>query len=73
MGSDSGEEVAVEDPESEATREIEKSLGKLTNTLRKTELTEPQVKNYVNTFLSAFKDELHNFFCHQPQLFSCFC
>ena len=51
------EEVAVEDPKSEATREIEKSLGKLTNTLRKTELTEPQVKSYVNTFLSAFKDD----------------
>ena len=54
---DGGEEVAVEDPESEATREIEKSLGKLTNTLRKTELTEPQVKSYVNTFLSAFSDD----------------
>jgi len=52
-----GEEVAVEDPESEATREIEKTLGKLTNTLRKTELTEPQVKSYVNSFLSAFKDD----------------
>jgi len=51
------EEVAVEDPESEATREIEKTLGKLTNTLRKTELTEPQVKSYVNSFLSAFKDD----------------
>ena len=51
------EEVAVEDPQSEATREIEKALGKLTNTLRKTELTEPQVKSYVNSFLSAFKDD----------------
>ena len=57
MPVDGGEEVAVEDPKSEATREIEKSLGKLTNTLRKTELTEPQVKSYVNTFLSAFKDD----------------
>lgn len=51
------EEIAVEDPQSEATREIEKALGKLTNTLRKTELTEPQVKSYVNSFLSAFKDD----------------
>ena len=51
------EEVAVEDPQSEATREIEKDLGKLTNKLRKTELTEPQVKSYVNSFLSAFKDD----------------
>ena len=56
-GEGGGEEVAVEDPESEATREIEKTLGKLTNTLRKTELTEPQVKSYVNSFLSAFKDD----------------
>ena len=56
-GAGEEEEVAVEDPESEATREIEKNLGKLTNTLRKTELTEPQVKSYVNSFLSAFKDD----------------
>ena len=56
-GIEGGEEVAIEDPQSEATREIEKSLGKLTNTLRKTELTEPQVKSYVNSFLSAFKDD----------------
>jgi len=52
-----GEEAAVEDPQSEATREIEKMLGKLTNDLRKTDLTEPQVKSYVNSFLSAFKDD----------------
>ena len=51
------EEVAIEEPASEATREIEKSLGKLTNTLRKTELTDAQVKNYVNTYLAAFKDK----------------
>ena len=57
MGSDSGEEVAVEDPETEIEREIEKSLGKITNQLRKTELTDSQVKSYVNTFLSAFKDK----------------
>jgi len=56
-GIEGDEEVAIEDPQSEATREIEKSLGKLTNTLRKTELTEPQVKSYVNSFLSAFKDD----------------
>ena len=53
MAADSGEEGGAD----EATREIEKALGKLTNTLRKTELTEPQVKSYVNTFLSAFKDD----------------
>jgi len=56
---DTGEEMTDtgEEPKDEATREIEKSLGKLTNTLRKTELTEPQVKSYVNSFLSAFKDK----------------
>jgi len=51
------EAVAVEDPETEVEREIEKNLGKITNQLRKTELTDGQVKSYVNTFLSAFKDK----------------
>ena len=51
------EEVATEDPQDETTREIEKNLGRLTNTLRKTELTDSQVKSYVNSFLSAFKDK----------------
>ena len=51
------EEIAVEDPQSEEERELEKMLGKITNTLRKTELTDSQVKSYVNTFLSAFKDK----------------
>jgi hypothetical protein len=51
------EEVAVEDPETEVEREIEKNLGKITNQLRKTELTDSQIKSYVNTFLSAFKDK----------------
>lgn len=55
---DAGEEdVAVEDPETEIEREIEKNLGKITNQLRKTELTDSQIKSYVNTFLSAFKDK----------------
>lgn len=39
------------------TTEIEKSLGKLTNKLRKTELEPAQVKSYVNSFLAAFKDK----------------
>lgn len=52
-----GEDVAVEDPETEVEREIEKNLGKITNQLRKTELTDSQIKSYVNTFLSAFKDK----------------
>jgi len=51
------EEVAIEDPETEMEREIEKDLGKITNKLRKTELTDSQVKSYVNTFLAAFKDK----------------
>ncbi len=57
MAAAGDEEVAVEDPQSEEEREIEKMLGKITNTLRKTELTDSQVKSYVNTFLSAFKDK----------------
>lgn len=39
------------------TIEIEKMLGKLTNKIRKTEMTNSQVKSYVNTFLAAFKDK----------------
>jgi len=61
LPSDDGEEE-MPNPEGEenkdiTTEEIEKSLGKLTNKLRKTELTDSQVKSYVNTFLSAFKDK----------------
>lgn len=41
----------------ESTKEIEKNLGKLTNTLRKTELTDSQVISYVKTFLAAFKEK----------------
>lgn len=54
-----GGEVAPEGEEGndDATKDIEKSLGKLTNTLRKSELEPSQVKSYVNTFLSAFKDK----------------
>jgi len=51
------EEVAVEDPQDETTREIEKDLGKLTNKLRKTELTDSQVISYVKSFLAAFKEK----------------
>jgi hypothetical protein len=39
------------------TTEIEKGLGKLTNKIRKTELEPAQVKSYVNSFLTAFKDK----------------
>ena len=53
-------EVAPEGGEEDkdiTTKEIEKSLGKLTNKIRKTEMTNSQIKSYVNTFLSAFKDK----------------
>lgn len=46
-----------EEEESLVKTDIQKNLGKLTNKIRKTELTEPDVKSYVNTFLSAFKDK----------------
>lgn len=37
--------------------EIEKLIGKVTNKIRKEELEPSQVKSYVNSFLSAFKDK----------------
>jgi hypothetical protein len=52
-----GTEVTPEDEKSLTIKEIEKSLGKVTNKIRNTELTDAQVKSYVNSFLSAFKDK----------------
>jgi len=46
-----------EDSKDITTKEIEKGLGKLTEKIRKTEMTDSQVKSYVNSFLSAFKDK----------------
>ena len=46
--------VDVDDP----NKEIEKSVGKITNKIRKTEMTDSQVKSYINSFISAFKDKL---------------
>jgi hypothetical protein len=55
---DGDEESSVpEDEESLVKTDIQKNLGKITNKIRKTELTEPDIKSYVNTFLSAFKDK----------------
>lgn len=51
-----GEEAPVGEKDI-TTTEIEKSLGKLTNKIRKTELEPAQVKSYVNSFLTAFKDK----------------
>jgi hypothetical protein len=52
-----GEAPAGGEEKDITTKEIEKSLGKLTNKLRQTELTDSQVKSYVNSFLAAFKDK----------------
>lgn len=42
----------------EPTRELEKSIGKLTNNIRKTELTDSQVKSYLKSLIQSFKDKL---------------
>jgi len=52
--------VAPEDEKSITIKEIEKSLGKVTNKIRGTELTDSQVKSYVNSFLTAFKDKFED-------------
>jgi hypothetical protein len=44
----------------EPNAEIEKVIGKLTNRIRKTEMEDAQVKSYINSFLSAFKDKLRD-------------
>ena len=65
------EEIPGEEPESDAAadatspedeksltvKEIEKTLGKLTGKIRKTELEPSEVKSYVNSFLASFKDK----------------
>ena len=48
-----GEEIDANDP----LKDIEKSIGKLTGKIRKTELEPAQVKSFVNSYLSAFKDK----------------
>jgi len=47
-------ETDFDDP----VKEIEKNLGKITNKIRNTEMTIPQVKYSINTFIAAFKDKL---------------
>ena len=59
-------EVPAEEPAPEGgeedkgltVKELEKSLGKITNVIRKTELEPSQTKSYINSFISAFKDKL---------------
>ena len=61
-----GEEGGEEGPIDGATMttddanqsDIEKGLGKLTNTIRKTEMEPVEVKSALNTFIAAFKDKL---------------
>jgi hypothetical protein len=59
---DLGGEEGGEGPDAEdiadPTSEIETKLGKLTNLIRKTELTDSQVKSYMNSFIAAFKEFL---------------
>ena len=43
---------------SEVTRELDKAIGKITNTIRKTELEPAQTKSYINSFIASFKDKL---------------
>lgn len=51
-----GEEIDANDP----LKDIEKSIGKLTGKIRKTDLEPAQVKSFVNSYLSAFKDKFAN-------------
>lgn len=39
-------------------KELEKALGKITNTIRKTEMQPVETKSMLKTFISAFKDKL---------------
>jgi hypothetical protein len=55
--SDNTTEMKPEDEKSITSSEIEKNLGKITNKIRKTELEPTQIKSYVNSFLSSFKDK----------------
>ena len=48
-----GDATEIDEP----IKELEKNIGKITNTIRKTELEPVEVKSFVNSFLSAFKDK----------------
>ena len=52
--------VSPEGETDEPNTDILKAIGKLTNAIRKTEMTDPQVKSNINSFLSAFKDKLRD-------------
>ena len=55
---DMGGEEVPEVPADDANKELEKGIGKITNTIRKTELEPAQIKSYLKSFIQAFKDKL---------------
>ena len=55
---DMGGEDVPEGPADDANKELEKGIGKITNTIRKTELEPAQIKSYLKSFIQAFKDKL---------------
>lgn len=56
-GDAAADATSPEDEKSLTIKEIEKTLGKLTGKIRKTELEPSEVKSYVNSFLASFKDK----------------
>ncbi len=56
-GEEGEDSIAPDDEKSLTIKEIEKGLGKVTSKIRRTELEPAQIKSYVNSFLSAFKDK----------------
>ena len=52
--------AAPEDEKSLTMQEIEKSLGKLTEKIRKTDLEPPQIKSYLKSFITSFKNKIRN-------------
>ena len=53
-----GDENVPADGEDETIRELEKSIGKLTNVIRKTDLEPSQSKSYLKSLIQSFKDKL---------------
>ena len=51
-------ELAPEDEKSLTVKEIEKNLGKITQKIRSTELTDSQDKSYIKSFLQSFKGKI---------------
>ena len=49
-----GDETGVSEP----VRELEKSIGKVTNTIRKTELEPAEAKGFLKSLIQSFKDKL---------------